>query len=181
MANDSSDKGLTIVYTGNGKGKTTAALGLCLRAVGHGNKIRIVQFLKSDWPYGELEGLKRLEPEVQIDVLGAGCVGIMDDNKPIEEHRQAAQKCLEAVREIIESDKYDIVVLDEINVAAELKLISTEDILELINIKPARLNLVITGRYADQRVIEKSELVTEMKEIKHPFQKGQLARKGIDF
>ena len=122
MNQKETDNGLVIVYTGNGKGKTTAALGLCLRSIGHGNKIRIIQFLKSDWHYGELEGLKRLAPDVEIDVLGAGCVGIMGDNKPIEEHRQAAQTALERAREVIASGAHDIVILDEINVALSLKL-----------------------------------------------------------
>jgi cob(I)alamin adenosyltransferase len=179
--NQEEEKGLVIVYTGEGKGKTTAALGLCLRAVGHGNRIRIIQFLKSDWPYGELEGLKRLQPEVDIDVLGAGCVGILDDIKPLEEHRRAAQSAMKIAAEVIRSGKYDIVILDEINVAANLKLITVADILKLIAEKPKQLDLVITGRYADARVIDRADLVTEMIEIKHPFQKGQLAKKGIDF
>ncbi len=181
MENDDKNRGLVIVYTGDGKGKTTAALGLCVRAVGHGNKIRIIQFIKSDWPYGELEGLKRLSPEVKMDVMGAGCIGIMDDNKPIEEHRQAARQAFDTAREAVKSGGYDIVILDEINIATSLKLIPVEDLLTLISEKPKELDLVLTGRSADQKVIEAADLVTEMKEIKHPFRKGKLAKKGIDF
>jgi cob(I)alamin adenosyltransferase len=174
-------RGLVIVYTGDGKGKTTAALGLCLRAVGHGNKIRIIQFIKSDWPYGERRGLERLAPEVELDSLGIGCIGIMGDDKPIEEHRDAAMKALQMAREVIGSDRYDIVILDEINVAVHLGLISGADILSLTANKPARLHLVLTGRYAPPEVIASADLVTEMKEIKHPFHKGEPGRKGIDF
>ncbi len=181
MAADTEERGLVIVYTGGGKGKTTAALGLCLRAVGHGNKIRIIQFIKSDWPYGERRGLERLAPEVQLDSLGAGCIGIMGDDKPIEEHRRAAEAALETAREAIGSGRYDIIILDEITVAVHLGLISTEDLLALIAGKPAPLHLVLTGRNAPPEVIAAADLVTEMKEIKHPFRQGKLGRKGIDF
>lgn len=178
---DKSENGLVIVYTGDGKGKTTAALGLCIRAVGHGNKVRIIQFIKGNWPYGELEGLKRLNPEVEISTLGTGCVGIMGDDKPIEEHHRAARQALSSAAEAIRSERYDIVVLDEVNVAVDLNLITLEDVLDLIENKPEDLDLVLTGRQADKKIIEKADLVTEMKEIKHPFRKGRLAKKGIDF
>jgi cob(I)alamin adenosyltransferase len=181
MAADGDERGLVIVYTGDGKGKTTAALGLCLRAVGHGNKIRIIQFIKSDWPYGERRGLERLAPEVQLDSLGAGCIGIMGDDKPIEEHRRAAQAALQAAREVIGSGACEIVILDEITVAVHLGLISTVDVLALVSGKPDRLHLVLTGRNAPPELIDVADLVTEMKEVKHPFRKGCLGRKGIDF
>lgn len=179
-ANDAA-RGLVIVYTGDGKGKTTAALGLCLRAVGHGNKIRIIQFIKSDWPYGERRGLERLAPEVELDSLGIGCIGILGDDKPLEEHRSAAMKALQTAREAIASDRYDIVILDEINVAGHLGLIAAADMLSLIAAKPPRLHLVLTGRFAPPELIAAADLVTEMKEIKHPFHKGEPGRKGIDF
>ncbi len=181
MENDDKNQGLVIVYTGDGKGKTTAALGLCVRAVGHGNKIRIIQFIKSNWPYGELDGLKQLTPEVEIDVMGDGYVGIMGDDKPIEEHRETARRAFDMAREAVKSGRYDIVILDEINIVTSLKLIPVEDLLTLISEKPKELDLVLTGRSADQKIIDAADLVTEMKEIKHPFRKGKLAKKGIDF
>lgn len=184
MSQDNSpqeEKGFIIVYTGNGKGKTTAALGLCVRAVGQNKKIGIIQFVKSDWEYGELIGVKQLSPEIDIQTLGAGCVGIMGDDKHIEEHREAANRTLDAAKKAIKSDKYDILILDEINVAVSLGLITTSEVLELLKNKPVNLNVVLTGRNAPDELIELADLVTEMKEIKHPFQKDIPARKGIDF
>lgn len=181
MTVEPDSRGLVIVYTGNGKGKTTAALGLCVRAVGWGNKIRIIQFIKSDWEYGELKGITRLAPEVDIDVMGAGCIGILGDDKPLEDHRSAAQRALVKAREIIDAGEYNIVVLDEINIATHMGLIAIDNVLQLIAGRPHGMHLVLTGRYADPRVIDVADLVTEMKEIKHPFQKGQLSRRGIDY
>ena len=181
MEDDSQQQGWVIVYTGNGKGKTTAALGMVLRAAGHGNKIAIVQFIKSDWPYGEIESLKRLNPQVTVLTLGAGCIGILGDDKPIEEHCRAAKETLQQAREVIFSNQYDIVVLDEINITPSLGLLGVDEIVELVKNKPKRINLVLTGRNAPEAVIEIADLVTEMREIKHPFQRGQLSRKGIDY
>jgi cob(I)alamin adenosyltransferase len=174
------ENGWVIVYTGDGKGKTTAALGLTLRAAGHGNRVLMIQFLKSGWEYGELKGAERLSPEVTIKPMGIGCVGILDDDKPFEEHQQAAQKALAASREAVGRTDYDIVILDEVNIATHLKLIDVDDLLTLIKERSPQLTLVLTGRYADERIIEVADLVTEMKEIKHPFQKGIPSRKGID-
>lgn len=173
--------GLTIVYTGDGKGKTTAALGLCLRAVGHGNKVAIIQFIKSNWPYGEIEGLRRLGPEIRVQSLGAGCIGFPGDDKPISEHRRAAQEALDAARQTVRDENFETVILDEIHVAVQLKLISVEDVLDLIDMKPKHMNLVLTGRDADAAIIAAADLVTEMKEIKHPFRDGYLGKEGIDF
>lgn len=181
MVHEGSERGLVIVYTGGGKGKTTAALGLCLRAVGHGYTVRIIQFIKSDWPYGERRGLERLAPEVQLDSLGAGCIGIMGDDKPIEEHRQAALAALKGAGEAINSAKHDIVILDEITIAIHLRLISVADVLALIANKPEPVHVILTGRYAPAELIEVADVVTEMKEIKHPFREGKLGREGIDF
>jgi cob(I)alamin adenosyltransferase len=173
--------GLVIVYTGDGKGKTTAALGLCVRAVGWGNKIRIIQFIKSDWEYGELKGIARLAPDIEMDVMGAGCIGILGDDKPLEEHRSAAGRAMEKAREAIAMARYDIVILDEINIATHMGLITVDEVLQLIAGRPQRTHLVLTGRYADPEVIDAADLVTEMQEIKHPFQKGQVSRRGIDY
>jgi cob(I)alamin adenosyltransferase len=175
------DKGLVIVYTGNGKGKTTASLGLCVRAVGYDQKVCIIQFIKGSWKYGELDGIKRLEPNVEFYRKGLGFVGIIDDKLDKSEHVRAASEALAFATEKVRSGKYDIAILDEINVAIHLELIKVDDVLKLINGKPESLDLVLTGRNAKDEIIERADLVTEMKEIKHPFQKGIKAKKGIDF
>ncbi len=176
-----SDKGLVIVYTGSGKGKTTAALGMALRALGHGFKIAMIQFIKGSWYYGELKSSSRLEPDFELVAAGKGFVGIIDDNKPIEDHVNAAKEALQISKEKITSGKYDIIILDEINYAVNLKLISVDDVLELIKLKPKKTTLVLTGNYASEKVIEVADLVTEMKEVKHPYRQGRKAKRGIDF
>ena len=181
MKQDFSDKGLVIVYTGNGKGKTTAALGLCIRAVGYDQKVCIIQFIKGSWKYGELDGIKKLAPNVVLFQKGLGFVGIIDDKLDKSEHIKAAGEAIEFAREIIKSEKYDIVILDEINVAINLGLISVADALGLIENKPELLDIILTGRNAAPEIIERADLVTEMREIKHPYQKGIMAQKGIDF
>ncbi len=182
MAADiSKNRGLVICYTGNGKGKTTAALGLCIRAAGHRMKVAVVQFIKGSWHYGEMDGIKLLQPFVELQTAGKGFVGILDDKLPREEHVAAAQEALTIAGEKAASGKYDIVILDEIFVGVQLELITPADILSLIENCATRTNLVLTGRGAPPEVIEKADLVTEMTEIKHPFQKGIQARKGIDF
>ncbi|MFQ5969293.1 MAG: cob(I)yrinic acid a,c-diamide adenosyltransferase [Nitrososphaerales archaeon] len=177
----SGDSGLVIVYTGRGKGKTTAALGMALRAVGHGFKVVMIQFIKGSWFYGELNSSAKLQPDFELVVAGKGFVGIVDDNKPVEDHVKAAQEALQVSREKLASGKYDIIILDEINYAVDLKLITVDDVLELIKIKPKKMTLVLTGNYAKEKVIEAADLVTEMKEIKHPYSKGKKAKKGVDF
>ena len=174
-------QGLILVYTGDGKGKTTAALGTVLRALGYDWKVLIIQFIKGSWTYGEMKGLKRLEPDVELKILGQGFVGIVDDKKPIEEHIAAAKGALKTAFEDVQSDKYDLIILDEINVALNLGLIELAEVKRLLSTKPKRLHLILTGRNAHPEIIEMADLVTEMKEIKHPYQKGTLAQKGIDF
>lgn len=173
--------GLVIVYTGKGKGKTTAALGIALRAVGHNYKICMIQFIKGSWHYGEMTSSKRLEPEFELIAIGKGFVGIIDDNTPIEKHKKIAAEALRLSREKIRSENYDIVILDEINYAVNLGLVKLEDVLDIIKIKPPHVNLVLTGNYARDEIIDVADLVTEMKEIKHPFKSGIKAKKGIDF
>ena len=175
------EKGLVIVYTGGGKGKTTAALGMALRAVGHNQKICIIQFIKGSWHYGELNSLKRLEPEVQLVTMGKGFVGIIDDKSPREEHEKIAKEGIKVSKEKIQSKKYDIIILDEVNYAVNLGLIELNDVLDLIKTKPSELDLVLTGNHAKPEIIEAADLVTEMREIKHPFKSGIKAKKGIDF
>lgn len=181
MESDFSDRGLVIVYTGNGKGKTTAALGLCIRALGYNEKVCIVQFIKGSWKYGELDGIKWLAPNVELYQKGLGFVGIIDDKRDRSEHIRAARDAVEFAKEKIKYGNYDIVILDEINVAVSLGLVTVAELLDLINSKPELMDLVMTGRDAKQEIIDRADLVTEMREIKHPYQKGIMAQQGIDF
>ena len=174
-------RGLTIVYTGKGKGKTTAALGLALWATGYDKKICMIQFIKGSWHYGEMDSTKKLEPGFEMVAVGKGFVGIIDDKSPIEDHEKVAREAIKISNEKIQSGKFDIVILDEINYAVNLNLISVNDVIELINSKPDDIDLVLTGNYAKDEIIEIADLVTEMREVKHPFQKGIKAKKGIDF
>ncbi|KAA3637323.1 MAG: cob(I)yrinic acid a,c-diamide adenosyltransferase [Calditrichaeota bacterium] len=176
-----SDNGLLLVYTGNGKGKTTAALGMCVRAVGYDWNVCIIQFVKGSWKYGELKGIKRLEPNVELFTVGEGFVGIVDDKKEFAEHQRAAAEGIDFAKDKITSGKYNLVILDELNVAYDLKLIDKDQVLQLVDAKSTEQHLVITGRGAPEFLIEKADLVTEMKEIKHPYQAGILAQKGIDW
>ena len=179
--NQEKTKGLLIVYTGPGKGKTTAALGMTIRALGYGWKICVIQFIKGSWKYGEMDGIKRLAPDVEFNIMGEGFVGIVDDDKPIETHQKAARKAYDTAIEKMRSGKYNLVILDELNVAVKLDLVSLEQLQKLVAKKPEELSLVITGRDANGWLIQLADLVSEVKEIKHPFQKGILAQKGIDY
>jgi cob(I)alamin adenosyltransferase len=179
--NKKKEKGLLIVYTGHGKGKTTAALGMAIRALGYDWHVCIIQFIKGSWKYGEMDGIKKLAPNVELNIMGEGFVGIIDDNKSFEEHRAAAQKAYDLALEKMKSGKYNLVILDELNVAVSLGLITRDELQGLVRKKPERLHLVITGRDATEWLINQADLVTEMKEIKHPYQKGILAQKGVDY
>ena len=181
IINNMGKDGLVIVYTGKGKGKTTAALGMALRAVGHDRKICMIQFIKGSWHYGEMTSSKLLEPQFELVAVGKGFVGILDDKSPREEHVKIAREAVQISREKIQSKKYDIIILDEINYAVNLGLVEVNDVLDLIKIKPSTLHLVLTGNYASDEIINAADLVTEMKEIKHPFQVGIKAKKGIDY
>jgi len=174
-------QGLLIVYTGNGKGKTTAALGMCVRAVGYNWKICLIQFVKGSWKYGELNGLKKLAPNVELHVVGEGFVGIEDDDKEFTEHQKAARDGLQVALEKIKSEEYQLVILDELNIALDLGLIDEDAVLSVLDARTPLQHLVITGRGAPDWLVEKADLVTEMTEIKHPYQKGMLAQKGIDW
>lgn len=173
--------GLTIVYTGKGKGKTTAALGIALRACGHGKKTCMVQFIKGSWHYGEIESSKRLGPDFEMVAVGKGFVGIIDDTSPIKDHKEVAGEAVRISAERINSGKYDIVILDEVNYAVNLGLVPLEDVLDLVRSKPSGLDLVLTGNHARDELVGMADLVTEMREVKHPFQRGIKAKKGIDF
>ena len=172
---------MIIVYTGNGKGKTTAALGMALRASGYEYKVCMLQFIKGSWHYGEIDSSKKLEPNFELIPVGKGFVGILDDNSPREEHEKYAAEAVKICRNKIFSGKYDIVILDEVNYAINLDLIDVQDIIKIIKEKPFELDLVLTGRNVREEIVELADLVTEMKEIKHPFKSGIKAKKGIDF
>ena len=173
--------GLTIVYTGKGKGKTTAALGIALRATGYEKKTCMIQFIKGSWHYGEMDSSKRLEPEFEMIAVGKGFVGIIDDKSSKEDHQKVAKEAIRISNERIQSGNYDIVILDEINYAVNLNLISVDEVLNIIKLKPKQVDLILTCNYAKDEIIEIADLVTEMREIKHPFQQGIKAKKGIDF
>ena len=175
------EKGLVIVYTGNGKGKTTAALGMALRAIGYDHKVCMLQFIKGSWHYGEMDSSKKLEPNFELIAVGKGFVGILDDNSPREEHEKYAAEAVRICREKIFSEKYDVIILDEVNYAITLGLIDVQEIIKIIKEKPSDLDLVLTGRDVKEEIVELADLVTEMKEIKHPFKSGIKAKKGIDF
>ncbi len=172
------EKGLVQVYTGNGKGKTTAAFGLALRAIGRGLKVYIIQFIKGGFDYGELYVIDKL-PNLQLKAFGRG--KFITQKPPAQEDIKLAEEAFQLAKEVVKRGQYDMVILDEINAALNLKLISLEEVLELIKNKPEHVELVLTGRNAPQRIIEAADLVTEMTEIRHPFNKGFQARKGIEY
>lgn len=174
------NKGLVIVYTGNGKGKTTAALGLALRAAGHKKKTLIVQFGKQRFS-GEVEAVKGLNPYIKIIQGGQGFVGILGDKLALKDHKEAAKAAFNTIYKEVTLGKWDVAIADEIVGAAAAKLLALPQVLKLIRDKPAELDLVLTGRHAHPKIIARADLVTEVVEIKHPFAKGILAKKGIDY
>jgi cob(I)alamin adenosyltransferase len=176
-------RGLVIVNTGNGKGKTTASLGLAVRAAGNGMRVLIIQFIKGRWKTGESQSLPKLEPNIQLVRMGMGFTidRLRDSRIPMEEHEEAAAKAFERAREVVLADEYDMVVLDEILGSIKAGLVTLDDVLALIRDKPARLHLVLTGRGAPPELVDAADLVTEMTMIKHPFQQGIKAQRGIEF
>lgn len=177
----SSNDGIVIVYTGNGKGKTTASLGVALRAIGHGLRVCMVQFIKGEWHYGELNSIKKLEPDFELIVAGKGFIGIIDDDHDFEEHVRAAKTALDIVKQKISLDSFDIIILDEINYALHLGVLQLVDVMKILQNRPKHLSLILTGNHACEEIITLADLVTEMKEIKHPYKKGIKAKRGIDF
>jgi cob(I)alamin adenosyltransferase len=173
--------GLIVVLTGNGKGKTTSAIGMVLRAVGHGLKVCIIEFIKGDMYAGEIDGFKRLTPSVEFSMMGKGFCGIQGNPYPFEEHRTNAQEAIQLAKEKMLSDRFDLLVLDEINNALHLGLLDLPQVLELIDSKPSLLHLVLTGRDAHPEVIKRAHTVTEMKEIKHAYRQKIEPQKGIDY
>jgi len=173
--------GLIIVLTGDGKGKTTAALGIVLRAVGHDMKVCIIEFMKGDMYSGEIDGVRKLAPNVEFHITGRGFCGIKGDQYLFEEHRGNAQAAIKLAKEKLLSGKFDILILDEINNAVDLKLVDLRQIMELIDVKPPLMHLILTGRNAHPEIIKRAHIVTEMKEIKHAYRQGIEPQKGIDY
>jgi len=172
------ETGLVQVYTGNGKGKTSAAFGLALRAIGRGLKVYIIQFIKGGFDYGELYMVNKL-PNLTLKAFGRGKFVLT--KPPEKEDVKLAKQAFQLAEEVVQSGKYDVVILDEINVALSLKLIRLKQVLELIEGKPRHVELVLTGRDAPTEIVEAADLVTEMKEVKHPYKKGLQARKGVEY
>ena len=172
------DRGMVQIFTGDGKGKTTSALGTIVRAVGHDLKISVIFFMKGDYPYGERKILARL-PGVTIKSFGSE--DFVFPEKIKAEQKEQAEQALAAARSDILSGDFDLVVLDEILVTAAFKMISVDDVLQLIKDKPQKMDLILTGRKADARLVAAADLVTEMIKIKHPYDAGLPARRGLDF
>jgi cob(I)alamin adenosyltransferase len=173
--------GLVVVITGHGKGKTTSALGMALRAVGHGMKVCIIHFMKGDMYSGEIDGVKKLAPYIELHLTGKGFCGIYGNPYPYEEHRATAQEAIKLAKGKMLSGNYDILILDEINNSLNLKLVDLPQVLDLIENKPPLMHLILTGRDAHPEVIERAHTVSEIKEIKHAYRQKIEPQKGIDY
>ena len=169
-------KGMVQIYTGDGKGKTTAALGLAIRAAGAGLKVFVAQFVKG-MEYSEIKSLKKFKGEIEIKQYGRRC---FIHEKPQKEDVESARRGFQEVSNLIRDGKYDVFILDEANIAIYYDLITEQEFIELIKSRPKNVEIVITGRKATQKLIDMADLVTEMKEIKHYYEKGVEAREGIE-
>lgn len=172
------EQGFIQIYTGNGKGKTTAAIGQAIRAAGYGLKTYIAQFMK-EFPYNELNSLKHLKNWITIEQF-CGDEFVYKKQLPGEEDLAKAKKGLQTAKEKMLSGEYDLIILDEAIVATYFKLIETAELIEIIKLKPEKVELILTGRYCPKELIELADLVTDMKEVKHYYQKGIKSRKGIE-
>ncbi len=166
------------VYTGNGKGKTTAALGLAIRALGHGKKVIMIQFMKGKINYGELKMAKKLR---NFKIEQYGRPDFVDRDNPSKIDCQLARQGFDRAKQVVKDREYDMVILDELNVAVDYGLVSVKEVLELINKTPKKIELIITGRYMPEEFKQRVDLVSEIVEVKHYFQKGIKARKGIEY
>ena len=181
-------KGLVLINTGTGKGKTTAALGTAIRAWGDGQKVLILQFIKGAWKYGELKAIETLgkaEGRIEIRPMGDGFVfhnkKDPENEERLAEKKELARRAWDMVRKEVMSGAWDLIVLDEINYAIHFGMLETEEVARLIRERPPRLNMILTGRYVPKELIDLADTVTEMTLVKHAFQKGIRARKGIEF
>jgi cob(I)alamin adenosyltransferase len=173
-----SRRGLVQIFTGDGRGKTSAAIGAVIRALGHGLRVYIVFFMKGDYPYGERNILSQL-PNVTIESFGSG--GFVDPKNIKPEEKEQAKKALAAARQAMLSGGYELVVLDEVNLAVAFKLVELDEVLKFIDDKPQNVELILTGRRADNKLVQSADLVTEMLKIKHPYDEGVAARGGIEY
>jgi len=171
-------RGFLQVYTGNGKGKTTASLGLSMRALGHGHKVIMLQFMKGSY-YGELTTAQKYLPGLSIEQYGLET--FVDEESPSPKDVELARQGIARAREVLTECSYDMVILDEINVALDYNLVNLEQVMELTSLRPPNVELVFTGRNAHEKVIEAADLVTEITLVKHPFYQGVDARQGIEF
>ena len=174
-------KGLVVVITGHGKGKTTTALGIAVRACGHNNATSIIQFMKGDIYAGEWDGIKKMNCPVEITSTGKGFCGIQGNPYPYREHRQNAQDAIELTYQKMQSGQFGILILDEINNALHLKLVDLHQVLEIIHKKPPEMHLVLTGRDAHPEVIKLADTASEILEVKHAYQQDIEPQPGIDY
>jgi cob(I)alamin adenosyltransferase len=176
-------RGLLLVFTGNGKGKSTAAFGLALRAAGNRMPVKVIQFIKGAWKTGEREAISRGLPEIEVEVGGKGFTieRLRDPKVEMPEHHLAARAAFEMAREAVAGGRYRMIVLDEILGSIKAGLVSEAEVLELARSRPADLHLVLTGRDASVAVVEAADLVTEMREVKHHYRAGVPAQRGIEF
>lgn len=174
-------KGLVVVITGNGKGKTTSAIGMAVRACGHGMKVCIIQFMKGDLYSGEWDGIRRMGGDIELHATGKGFCGLRGNPYPWAEHRANAQDAVDLVREKMTSGRYDLMILDEINNALALKLVDLEQLLEILEQRPPLMHLVLTGRDAHPRIIELADTASEVREIKHAYRQGIEPQPGVDY
>ena len=173
-------RGLLMVFTGNGKGKTSAAMGTALRAVGQGFKVLMLQFIKGSWHYGELDAVRSFGDAFEIRQMGRGFVKVGSE-KPDPEDIRLAREAWKAAVEAMHSGQYDMLVLDEINYAIHYGMIPIEAVLEGLAGRPERLHVICTGRNAHEKLMEAADLVSEIKQLKHPYEKGILAQRGIEY
>ncbi|MGI6308731.1 MAG: cob(I)yrinic acid a,c-diamide adenosyltransferase [Dethiobacteria bacterium] len=172
-------KGLVLVYTGNGKGKTTAALGLALRAIGHGQRVFMVQFMKSDPGYGEIQAITKYLPAFKV--VQSGKNKMLPDGSLINDNLDVIREGFSKGKEALMSGEYDLVIFDEINIVMERGRLAVQEVLEMLTARPERVNVILTGRHAPEEIINFADLVSEVKEIKHPYRQGVKARAGMEF
>ena len=171
-------KSLLMINTGNGKGKTTAALGLAFRALGHGQKVCIIQFIKGSWKYGELVSAELFKDNLDFHVMGRGFTWKSDD---IEKDIAVAREAWDFAREVILSGKYNLVILDELTYLISYNMLKEEDVAAILKNRPEKMHVLVTGRNASQGLIDIADMVTKMNEIKHHYKSGIKAQKGIEF
>ncbi len=170
-----------MVVTGKGKGKTTSALGQAVRAIGDGRRVLMVQFIKGPWRSGEDDAQMLLRPWLRIEKVGLGFVGILGDTLPREKHREAALSGLAYARDEMRSGRWDILILDEVHNAVQLGLLELAEVLLILDELPEGMDLILTGRDAPQELIDRADIVSEVVEVKHPYQQGQTGKKGIEW